>query len=187
MEGLRIALAALLLGGSALITLGQRSNPRTVRDYFMLLPEKYFYLEMCLEENRKKCRSIRETYLERFLEVHDKKNGYLKAGGDGAQDRITMRMFKVNRKFPLFIVYSWGAEHDSYYFLEYRNRKWFNISKTKVVRYKKRYIYEIPRAGSTIPVIDQTEYDPAFGRGNRGNKLYDLVWNGQKFLIRRTR
>ena len=65
---------------AAPITAGAKSEqPRTVRDFFMPLPEKYFLLEGCERVKDKDCRKAKIDYLETFAEIEDTANGYLKA------------------------------------------------------------------------------------------------------------
>jgi hypothetical protein len=71
----------------------QPDGPKTVRDFFMLLPEKYFTLEGCDREKDKDCKKAREDYLRTFGEV-DIPNGYIKGGCDGGQACIEMAIFK---------------------------------------------------------------------------------------------
>ena len=65
---------------AAPITAGAKSEqPRTVRDFFMPLPEKYFLLEGCERVKDKDCRKAKIDYLKTFAEIEDTANGYLKA------------------------------------------------------------------------------------------------------------
>src|SRR5688500_12921082 len=43
-------------------------RPRSVRDFFMLLPEKYFVLEGCERATDKDCRQAKLDYLRTFAE-----------------------------------------------------------------------------------------------------------------------
>ena|SRR5438445_9269366 len=69
----------------------QVKQPRTVRDFFMALPDKYFSLDCCLTKPRSKRKS---EFLKRHLAIEDTANGYLSALGDGAQDGCVMALFK---------------------------------------------------------------------------------------------
>ncbi len=69
-----------------------RRGPRTVVDYYMLLPDKYF------EANRQQRRHwMLDPQRGAIVDVA---NGYLYAVGDGAQTDIYTRLFK-NRTAPI--------------------------------------------------------------------------------------
>jgi hypothetical protein len=89
-----LAAAALLLACAAAAA-AQSAGPKTVRDFFELLPQKYFPLEGCADNPTKRnCDRARAEYLRTFLEVEDTKNGYMRGGCDGAQSCFQMALFK---------------------------------------------------------------------------------------------
>lgn len=165
----------------------QTKNPKTVRDFFTFLPQKYFTLESCLPEKDKGCVKARKQYLETFTEIEDTANGYFKGGCDGAQSCIEMALFK--RPDNTYIVgLATSAEMMSdYYFLEYKNGKWSDISAAIIPQFSKKYMYELPRKGTTIEVFAKniTEAGDDYEVSEKGAKLYDLEWKNGKFTIKK--
>src|SRR5262245_49847711 len=56
--------------------------PKTVREFFMALPDKYFTVAGCQPAKDKGCSKAKEGYLRNLLQAEDSANGYLKAGCD---------------------------------------------------------------------------------------------------------
>ncbi|HVE56350.1 MAG TPA: hypothetical protein VNB22_05935 [Pyrinomonadaceae bacterium] len=160
----------------------QTKQPRTVRDFFNLLPQKYFTLEGCMASSDKNCNKARREYIDSFLEIEDTPNGYWKSGCDGAQSCLTMALFKrPNAAYTVVLKIEFESGTNNY-FLEYRNGKWFDIAARDVPGFSKNNIYEIPRNGTTVEVFAKdknTEF------GGKGKKLYDLVWKNGKFSVKR--
>src|ERR1700704_1072495 len=82
----RILLLVIVALVGAQLTIAQVSEPRTVRDYYLLLPDKYFEAD-------------REQRVKWMLDpkrgaVIDVKTGYLLAQGDGAQMSLVVCLFK---------------------------------------------------------------------------------------------
>jgi hypothetical protein len=154
----------------------EEKTPKTVRDYFLLLPEDYFAIDCC--DNNK------DKYLEQYLGVEDIKNGYMDGGGDGAQSTFRMALFKRPDKTYLIALNVFGEVEDNYFFLDYSNGKWKDISKQSVPEYSKDRIYEIPRYGTTVGVFEKKVFDTD-GENNlteKGRKYFDLVWKEGKFI-----
>ena len=135
---LQIALLVFSLAMFLQTTAAQTKQPKTVREYFMLLPQPYFAVESCNTDIVKNRRPFKVEYLKRFLKVEDTKNGYLESDGDGSQEHFKMALFKrPNGSFivGLNVFGEWG---EKYNFLEYRNGKWLDVSKSVVPKYKKK-------------------------------------------------
>lgn len=153
-------------------------QPRTVRDFFMLLPQKYFALEPPL---------TKKEYLKRFLVVEDTANGYLEGSGDGAQGGLTMALFKRPDASYIVGLNTFHEADDNYYFLEYKNGQWFDISAKAVPNYSKKNIYKLPRQGTTVQVFAKKilEKGADYELSEQGAKLYDLAWKDGKFTIQK--
>ena len=169
---------ALVLTASAVSA--QSKGPKTVRDYFMLLPGNYFSLDCCGGYSTK---AGKEKYLKQYLDVEDTANGYMKGWGDGAQDAFEMALFKKPDGSYLIGFYTLGEGdlEDVPYtvFLQYSAGKWTDVSKTAVPNYDpKKNIYQLPRNGTTVEVFQKDEAASDF---NKGKKLYDLTWAKGKF------
>ncbi len=158
-------------------------GPKTVRDFFALLPEKYFILEGCFRESDKDCSKARAEYLKTFTEVEDIANGYFKGGCDGAQACIEMAIFKRPDGSYLVGLATSGEMMNDFYFLDYKDGKWSDISSTVVPEFSKKNWYELPRVGTTVKVfakkIDEQGKD--YEISEKGKKLYDLEWKDGKF------
>ncbi len=156
---------------------------RTVRDHFMALPEKYFYAESCDKAKDKDCQTAKSDYLKTYLEVDDTKNGYLKAGCDGAQSCVEMTIFrKPDDSYMVAVVTEAEANRDQY-FLEYQDGKWFEAGDRVIPEYGGDKFYELPRHGTTMSVFEKkvNEKGDDYEIAEKGRKLYDLVWKDGKF------
>lgn len=161
----------------------QTKQPKTVRDFFNLLPAKYFTLEGCEPNKDKNCDKARREYIDTFLETEDTANGFWKSGCDGAQSCLTIALFK--RPDASYIV-ALKTDFEGFsrnYFLEYKGGEWFDISAKIIPQFSTKNIYELPRIGTTIEVYKQKLVDPDLTR--RGAKLYDLAWKNGKFIVQK--
>ena len=157
----------------------QTGQPRTVRDFFNLLPQKYFALEGCEPAKDKNCERARREYVKTFLEVEDTKNGYWKSGCDGAQSCLTMALFKrPDATYIVHVLTEFEMGEDSY-FLEYKNGKWTDIGAQVIPEYSTKNIYVPPRYGTTVEVFKKNFPEPQYSE--RGAKIYDLQWKDGKF------
>lgn len=162
----------------------QTKQPKTVRDFFDLMPQKYFTLEGCVDKPTKEnCEKARARYLKSFLEIEDTANGYMKGGCDGAQSCFTMALFKrpngtyivgLNKAFE-------GGEETR--FLEYAGGNWKDIGAQVVPEYSTNKTYELPRQGTTVAVYELKAVDEEINE--RGKKLYDLIWQNGKFSVKK--
>ena len=171
----RIALRRLLTSSLALFIFystcsAQSPTPRTVLDYYLLLPEKYF------EANR-------ELRVKWMLDpgrgaVVDITNGYIYAPGDGAQTSLYVCLFQRSRGRAVIGVKSHPSDTHAITFLhfyEYRNGALADVTKTVLpVKINESAIYEMPRYGKSIEVRDA-----------RNNTIYSLVWSGRRFVLKR--
>ncbi len=160
----------------------QTKQPRTVREFFNLLPQRYFPLEGCSDKPTKaNCDRARREYVAAFLEVEDTANGFWKSGCDGAQSCLTMALFKRPNATYIVAVQTEFEMGTDNYFLEYRNGKWTDISAQVIPKFSKNNIYELPRNGTTVGVFAKDRNSEV---GERGKKLYDLVWKSGKFSVK---
>jgi hypothetical protein len=158
-------------------------QPKTVRDFFTLLPEKYFTLEGCDRETDKDCKKARAEYLKNFAQVEDLPNGYFKGACDGAQACIEMAIFKRPDGTYLVGVATEFEMGSNFYFLDYAGGKWVDVSAAVVPEYSKKYWYELPRHGTTMKVYAKKiiEQGDDFEASEKGKLLYSLAWKGGKF------
>lgn len=162
----------------------KRANePGTIREYFALLPEKYFALEGCDRATDANCDRARAEYLKNFTIVEDAANGYLKTGCDGAQSCLVMALFKRPDGTYLVGVNTVFEMGDDYYFLDYRDGKWRDVSAEVVPEFSRRRMYELPRYGTIVKVFAKKiiEETPDYMVSEKGAPLYDLEWKNGKF------
>ncbi|MEK7855091.1 MAG: hypothetical protein AAB288_03300 [Acidobacteriota bacterium] len=158
-------------------------QPKTIRDFFMALPEKYFVLEGCEREKDEGCRKAKVDYLKTFVEVEDSANGYLKAGCDGAQSCLEMTIFKKPDGTYLVAVSTEAEMMIEQYFLDLSGGQWSDVSAKVVPGFTRKNFYELPRRGTTVKVFAKriVETGDDYEIGEKGAKLYDLVWKDGKF------
>jgi hypothetical protein len=185
----KIILCLILAIGSSVVSAdAQTEQPKTVRDFFYLLPQKYFEIGCCGVYAEPDSEKAHAKYLETFLRVEDTANGYLQGGCEGGQACIEMVLFKKPDGNYLVGVGTYNTMTEHNYFLEYRNGKWFDVSAKVIPQFGKNKLYSLPRSGTKIEVFakkviervsdDQIIYET-------GAKLYDLVWSGGKFTIKK--
>ena len=152
------------------ISAAQSSPPKTVLDYYLLLPEKYF------EANKEQ--RVKWMLAPRNGAVVDIKNGYIYAAGDGAQTPIYVCLFKRPYGLPLVAVKSHEPDTRDYTHLDFYELKNGTLVEVKKgvlpVKINGDFKYEMPRYGTTINVRDQ-----------RGRRLYNLNWSGRRFVLRK--
>lgn len=160
-----------------------KTGPRTIRDFFTLLPEKYFTLEGCDRETDRGCVRAREEYLKTFTEVEDVRNGYFKGGCDGAQSCIEMAIFKRPDETYLVGVGTFAEMMNEFYFLDHANGEWKDVSADVVPGFSRSCWYELPRYGTTMRVFEKriVEKTNEFEISEKGKLLYSLAWKDGKF------
>jgi len=165
---MRLAAVMVTLAWTVLVV-AQTSQPKTVLDFYNLLPEKYFEAD----------RAQRVSFMldPKRGAVVDLRNGYLYAPGDGAQSDIYLSLFKKRTGGYLVGVkfHASDTQDETYLdFYDYQNSSWVLVTKSVIpVNISAELKYVMPRYGTTIYV-----------RNKRG-PLYDLVWAGEKFRLRR--
>jgi hypothetical protein len=176
-------LFSLLLVCAFAFAANAQTSPRTVRDFFNILPQRYFLLEGCADNPTKQnCDKARREYVDTYLEVEDTANGYWKSGCDGAQSCLTMALFKrPNGTYIVALKKEFESGVDNY-FLEYKGGRWSDIGRQVIPEFSGNYVYELPRKGTTVEVFEK---DKSSENGERGKKLYDLVWKNGKFSVKR--
>ena len=165
--------------------------PKTVREFFMALPDKYFTVGGCQPAKDKGCAKAKEDYLRNSLQAEDSANGYLKAGCDGGLECVEMALFR-KPDGTYVIGLTTGSELASHsYFLDYNGKSWTDISSKVVPQYSKKNYYQLPQTGTTVEVFgrlatnEDEDKDTADDTGEKGDKLYDLEWKGSKFAIKK--
>jgi uncharacterized caspase-like protein len=142
---------------------------RSVRDYFLQLPEQYLNLTP----------ARRAEVLRSDTTVVDIKNGYI-SFQLGAHTRYALTVFKLDADSYLVAVSYFGPPtillHTSALsFLRYEGEQWHDVTKaTLPVAFDPTLRYELPRYGTTIAVTNP-----------QGGKVFDLIWTNGAFVVKR--
>lgn len=162
---LLIFFAALSLQPSSV---AYTSEPRSVLDYYLLLPDKYFEAD---KEQR-----VKWMLDPKRGAIVDVKNGYLYAPGDGAQTSVYVCLFRRTDGNYLIAVKTHASDSTEYTYLDlyvYENGRFLDVTQAMLpVAVNEELIYEMPRYGTTIKV-----------KSKRGRKVYELVWAKDKFRL----
>ena len=159
------------------------AQPKTVLDYFLLLPAQgQFATEV--PKDKKWLYTEPEIYGP-VKPIVDIKNDYLLFPGDGAQGTMQFAIFRY--KGRALIVMRDDFEDGGLDFLRYENGRWKDVTKQVMpVPYNVHYDYHVPRWGTTIKVTAGRDYfKDAKPTLNKGKKIYDFVWVGGKFKVKR--
>jgi|GEM_PF-1985615 len=158
-------------------------KPKTVRDFFLRLPGDFFTVEGCSIAVDKDCQEAKKKYLRKYLAVEDTKNGYMESGGDGAQSTFKMAIFRRSNGGYVVGLNVLGEMENSFRFLEFEDGKWLDVSLEEIPEYSKTNIYELPRFGKKIKVFAKriVEQRDGFEVSEKGEKLYELVWEDDEF------
>lgn len=195
-------LSAFLLVAATALTFGaatisaQKKPPRTVEDFYLLLPAKYIQPLAAAKDRRK------------LIKTRDVANGYLYLSGASAmpdwEGWAEIALFKKsNGEYVVGVVDGSCATmcYSGIEFLEYQNGKWTevtsrvlpDISERMVLeKYKKLFPedtdynaenppylnYELPRKGTTV-VVNANE------AGADNTPLFELIWTGAKFELKK--
>ena len=163
------------------------SQPNTVREFFFALPKEYFVVEDCDLTKDSDCKDAKEAYLKKYVTTEDLKNGYLEGGGDGAQSAFKMAIFKRPNGSYLAGLNVLGEAENSSKFLDFVDGKWEDVSIEIVPEFSTTNIYEIPQKGTTVSVFAKRilEQREDFEVSEKGEKLYELEWNGGEFSVKK--
>jgi hypothetical protein len=167
----------------------QESNqPKSVREYFLLLPKEYWGLECCTDKRGKEYQKALEDYIKdpNFAVVIDEKNGYMEGDSDGAQYAIHLALFKRPDGTCLIGLERFGqGEHDNF-FLNYKDGQWTEVQQKVIPGYNGSNFYQMPHYGTMVQVF-KGEYNEPENPDIRekGKKLYNLVWKDGKFTIQK--
>jgi hypothetical protein len=160
-------------------------QPKTVREFFELLPQEYFTLEGCVDNPTKNnCDRARAEYLRTYLEVEDTANGYMRGGCDGAQSCFQMALFKRPNGTYVVGLTKMLEDVEISHFLEYANGRWRDVGRQVVPEYGENKVYELPQYGTTVGVYENKKVAGKNYR-KRGRKLYNLAWAKGRFTIER--
>jgi hypothetical protein len=147
----------------------QSAEPKTVRDYFLTVPEAYIGFS----------KEDREVLLKGPGVTLDIKNGYLSYNASDNPEEFELALFKqTDGTYIVAISIDANPDFESksaLHLLRYDKGRWNDVTKeTLTVSFNDQYIYTLPRIGTTIQV-----------KTIKGKKLYDLIWVNNKLKIRK--
>jgi hypothetical protein len=156
----------------------QTSGPKTVADFFLLVPERYmdgYDLRFRQEMLRAEHRGV----------VIDIPNGYISYDASDNPSGFEFAIFRKSNGNYL-VAYSTGAFLDqemaeelgnwpTLFLLSYEGGRWRDVTKASLPwAYDEKLAYMLPRRGTSIKVWD-----------GRARKLYTLTWRGDRFRLDR--
>lgn len=187
--------AALLIFGASAVA-AQKKTPRTVEDFYLLLPAKYVQPLAATKDRRK------------LIKTLDVANGYLYLSGETAMNDwegwAEIALFKkTGGDYVVGVVDGECATmcYSGVEFLEYKNGKWTEITnrilpkisdEIVLKRYRELFPdsgeydrenppylnYALPRRGTTV-VVNLNE------AGADNTPLFELIWTGAKFELKK--
>ena len=142
------------------------SQPMTVKDYFLRLPNKYFEVT---QAQRKDFISAGNPH-----SIVDIKHDYLYMGGDGVQPNLTVALFRYHEVVTVAVLDGgYDPNIPTLDFLRYRGGHWLNVTRHVLpLPFDNRLDYFLPRRGTTIRVCN-----------SRGCTVYNLLWRQGRFRL----
>lgn len=140
-------------------------GPKTVKDFYLLMPEKYNGYS---REEREEALDSTETFV-------DIKNGYIGSQIGQLGERFQAAIFK-RPDGGYILAYNEDGDPSvdvatKFYLLKYENGAWSDVTTELLpVSVNKNYHYDLPNTGTTIKVTTA-----------KGAKLYSLAWKNGKF------
>lgn len=169
--GLTLLLSAAVLASAFGVptTAAQSKRPRNVRDFFLLVPERYVGYPL---EFRKYLLGDRSG-----MTVVDVKNGYISYDASDNPEKLEFAIFKKADGTYLAaysIPYDPHEQSDSkFLLLAYDKGTWSDVTGELLpAPFDKKLSYKLPRRGREIIVTDEG-----------GRQKYTLVWKGDKFAL----
>jgi hypothetical protein len=179
-QGRRANLILLILCALAVITApglkaspARSSAPKTVEDYLLLVPERYFPYDL----------SFRQDLLHGGHRgvVIDVRNGYISWDASDAPDSFEFAIFRKSNGSYVVAYNDTGDDFDQpgeqpeLILLSYEGGKWRDVSRALLPVARERKLgYKLPRNGRSIEVTDE-----------QGRKLYSLTWAHDRFGLER--
>ena len=172
LHALRSVMVLIIAQGLGAAT-PQSPEPKTVADFFRLVPERYVGYD----------RAFRDGLVrgERRGTVIDLPNGYIYWNASDNPEEFEFAIFrKRNGKY----IVAFSIPYDSQFpsastlvLLSYDRGRWRNVTKALLpVKYDKTLTYGLPRHGRTIHVA-----------GEWGRTRYKLIWANDGFTVSRPR
>ena len=151
--------------------------PKTVRHYFLLLPQSYFEMPT----------ARRALWLSGPGAVVDLRHDYLHFPPQDSQGAMDVTLFRY-KGAVLVAVYLHAAD-GVLDFLRYAHGHWKTVTaQVMPVAFSGDNEYALPRRGTTIRVTANKFNEATQERAApTGKWVYDFVWRGGKFVVKRGR
>jgi len=150
----------------------QSTEPKTVADFFRLVPERYIGYDL----------AFREGLLggERRGTVIDIPNGFISWDASDNPEEFEFAIFKKNNgKYLAAFSVGYDSQFPQasrFVLLSYERGRWRDVTRASLpVAYNRRLTYKLPRQGRTIEVWDENGHQP-----------YLLTWANDRFRIKRS-
>ncbi len=191
---IKIWLSVFIVLTFAFAVAAQSSLPKTVTDFFYLLPEKFF-----APSEFTPGKPTLRAYRKSAIKTEDVKNGFLKIEEPFAEGWAEVAIFKkTNGKYIVGISQTGCGPNclSEARFLSYENGKWQEITnevlpeitdaqvsaayqRGKVSKENQSglLVYELPRTGTTIKIKTGDDDAPEV-------VLLQLEWNGENFVVK---
>jgi hypothetical protein len=151
------------------------SNPKTVLDYYLLLPLGYAGVE---DEARAKHR--RQEFLDslHYGSILDIPNDYIRYKGDSGWPNICVALFRHSGRVLIAVFdYGYDGSDPGLNLLRYESGKWRDVTEAMLPPGLGPHDnYELPRYGTTIPVANRQETKRGY-----------LKWRNGAFVFSRAR
>lgn len=152
-------------------------TPKNVVDFFLLLPNKYAGNYALAK---------RQKYLKNSDSVTDTANGYLEIFGQTEKEpNIYVAIFKKDAGGYLVTVATGAFDNQkmfNYYFLDYNNNKWSDVSKSVLPADFKFADFYQNGEGNAYP-CELPRYNRTINCRDKDGKITYLGWTGKDFVI----
>lgn len=160
----------LAVVGTGVTAAGPQSRPpKTVVDYFLMVPEKFFPYDL----------SFRRELLQSGHRgaIIDIPNGYISWDASDAPDAFELAIFRKRNGKHVLVYSDLGDDFDDpeagagLILLTYEGGTWRDVTKVLLpVPLHKNLTYKLPRHSKSIEVTDE-----------EGRALYSLTWANDRF------
>jgi hypothetical protein len=160
-------------GAGAKASPPQPSHPKTVVDYFLLVPAKYFPYDLSFRQEL-----LRGQYRGGVVDI---RNGYISWDASDAPDSFEFVVFRKSNGTSIVAYNDTGDDFDrepddaGLKLLSYEGGRWHDVTMALLpAAVNKKLSYKLPRNGRSIEVTD-----------DQGRNIYTLEWANDRFQLKR--
>lgn len=167
-----LCVLAVAIASGAQAAAAQSPAPKTVADFFLLVPEKYFSYDLRFREEL-----LRGQYRSATVDI---RNGYISWDASDAPDSFEFAIFRKTDGSYVVAYNDTGDDfdqpEDDLILLAYERGTWRDVTRALLpATVDGTLVYKLPRQGKDIEVTDQG-----------GRRLYTLTWANDRFRMKRT-